>query len=196
MDFFGDEQHININLAAQQIDTHLESAVTPKINSTTNAQDLKEAQEIRGEEPPKGIRPDSQAQLPVSIIKKHIGNNCEIDQDATQKYTLIRTWVLKNEETVESSLLVRGNRFAEYHKETCRSLIHTINNLEVGGMSFRYSVLGGGRIKHDSATKTILIYGYSYGFPWRDGEFRHDLAKKVVLERFPEFNVETSNAGY
>ena len=60
---------------------------------------------------------------------------------------------------------------------------------------FKYQVLGGGRIKHDSARKHILIYGFSYGFPW-EGEPRHDISQKLVKEAYPGYEVETSDEGY
>ena len=66
---------------------------------------------------------------------------------------------------------------------------------ELDELGVRYEVLGGGRIKHDSAAKKIEIYGFSYGFPWAD-EPRHDLSAEAVRAAFPDFEVTTSNAGY
>ena len=89
-----------------------------------------------------------------------------------------------------SKYLVRGDQWADYHKDAALETL-----IELDELGVRYNVLGGGRIKHDSASKRIEIYGFSYGFPWAD-EPRHDLSAEAVRTAFPEFEVTTSNAGY
>ena len=58
--------------------------------------------------------------------------------------------------------LVRGDLRAAYHKDAARA---TTEALAAAG--WPYKVLGGGRINHDEDAKSILVYGFSYGFPWQ-----------------------------
>ena len=59
-----------------------------------------------------------------------------------------------------------------------------------------YRVLGGGRISHDPHKQHIVVYGFSYGFPWPDGVTRHDDACQLLRPVFPGYTVEASDAGY
>ena len=77
--------------------------------------------------------------------------------EGTQKYVLIRA-----EYDGNVNLLVRGNARAEYHKDAAR---RTVSELQAA--SIRYEILGGGRIRHISTEKSIHVYGFSYGFPWK-----------------------------
>mmetsp|Transcript_2472 Transcript_2472/g.9004 ORF Transcript_2472/g.9004 Transcript_2472/m.9004 type:complete len:159 (+) Transcript_2472:1-477(+) len=86
---------------------------------------------------------------------------------------------------------VSGVCAADYHKDAARPLLDKLN---AAGLS--YTVLGGGRITVDSASRTVQIYGYSYGFPWANGVFRHDLAAKVVEQAYEGWDVKTSDEGY
>lgn len=86
--------------------------------------------------------------------------------------------------------LVRGVPGASYHMDAARP---TISTLEAAGAS--YTVLGGGRIEHDSDTKTISIYGHSYGFPWQ-GDCRHDISQTLCQSQFPGHTVTWSSEGY
>eukprot|EP01047_Picozoa_sp_COSAG01_P012386 COSAG01_NODE_557_length_15478_cov_45.809623_12_plen_76_part_00 len=55
----------------------------------------------------------------------------------------------------------------------------------------------GGRIKHSASERSIEIYGFSYGFPWADDVYRHDLSAKLCVEAFGEsYSVTTSDEGY
>lgn len=63
-------------------------------------------------------------------------------------------------------------------------------------MDAKVEVMGGGRIKHDSSSKTIDIYGFSYGFPWPEGVYRHDISAEVIRKHYPGFTVTTRNDGY
>ena len=111
----------------------------------------------------------------------------KIDADATQKYVLIEA---SDPGSGTSKYLVRGDQYADYHKDAARETLRELD--EIG---LRYSVLGGGRIKHDSGGKTVEIYGFSYGFPW-EGDPRHDLSAQAVSEAYEGYTVSTSDAGY
>jgi phosphohistidine phosphatase len=111
----------------------------------------------------------------------------KIDADAMQKYVLIEA---TSAAEFASKYLVRGDQWADYHKDAARDTL-----IELDELGVRYEVLGGGRIKHDTAAQKIEIYGFSYGFPWKD-EPRHDLSAEAVRAAFPGFEVTTSDAGY
>ena len=112
----------------------------------------------------------------------------EID-DGTQKYVLIEIGPLKQGGNVTH--LVRGNAHAEYHKDVARATVKALEQTDIP-----YSVLGGGRIKHDAAAGRILVYGFSYGFPWR-GESRHAVAVEVLQKAYPSYtSITWTDEGY
>ena len=117
----------------------------------------------------------------------------------TQKYVLIEIFDQDyNDDDTDNDdgnkyhrYLVRGLASASYHADAADATIRTLRDLKVP-----FEVLGGGRIRHDTAKKHVIIYGHSYGFPWR-GEFRHDLAAIEVRKALgTNYTVETSNEGY
>jgi hypothetical protein len=78
---------------------------------------------------------------------------------------------------------------------------------------WQYTVLGGGRIEHDSEKGRILrtmstamilvwfvpghvlVYGHSYGFPWKD-EPMHNVSAELIRTAYPGYNVEWNDEGY
>jgi hypothetical protein len=75
------------------------------------------------------------------------------------KYVLIAA---TNPLTAEIQYLVRGNLAARYHKDAAKE---TAEALASSGWPYR--ILGGGRIRHAPESKSIFVYGHSYGFPWQ-----------------------------
>ena len=104
----------------------------------------------------------------------------EID-DGTQKYVLIQ---------VGNNLLVRGNTYAEYHKDAAASTVSQLRSLGVD-----YKILGGGRIEYNKSKNTMKIYGFSYGFPWR-GSPQHESSAEIARKCIPGVTVTCSNEGY
>ncbi|KAJ8614429.1 hypothetical protein CTAYLR_000765 [Chrysophaeum taylorii] len=133
---------------------------------TTNAQDQAEAAAMRKGEG----RGGTIAGLPPCAI-----------EDGLQKYVLIQ---------VGEGHLVRGAVSAAYHRDAAQPCVEQLSALGVD-----YEVLGGGRIALDRASKSIKIYGFSYGFPWQ-GRPRHDITADVVQAHFPGWTVTTSDEGY
>jgi phosphohistidine phosphatase len=52
--------------------------------------------------------------------------------------------------------------------------------------------LGGGRLDHRADLKKIKVYGYSQGY----GKADHEITKKLLLEKYRDYDIETSNDGY
>lgn len=111
-----------------------------------------------------------------------------IDEDARQKYVLIEVKFNGRERH-----LVRGRHYAAYHKDAAEPTLAELQRSNLAGLAYR--VLGGGRIVHSSETKTILVFGFSYGFPW-EGEPQHADAAAVIEKAFPGFAVTVSDEGY
>jgi hypothetical protein len=116
----------------------------------------------------------------------------QIDEDCKQKYVLIQVDVTCHDNNVSSCLLVRGARMADYHKDAARSTVHALAVMP----DVSYRVLGGGRISHNPRERSIVVYGFSYGFPWPDGVTRHAEACELLRPVFPGYTVEASDAGY
>ncbi|KAJ8985584.1 hypothetical protein NQ317_015075 [Molorchus minor] len=57
---------------------------------------------------------------------------------------------------------------------------------------WRSKVLGGGRINHDAAAKSIKVYGYSQGY----GKADHRVAVDVLKMQYPGYDVSYSDEGY
>eukprot|EP00040_Diaphanoeca_grandis_P022247 m.119147 g.119147 ORF g.119147 m.119147 type:complete len:151 (-) comp28720_c1_seq5:2388-2840(-) len=86
--------------------------------------------------------------------------------------------------------LVRGVLGAEYHMDAARLTAEMLQAANI-----KYTVLGGGRIKHDPVGKVITIFGHSYGFPWQ-GQCQHDISAKLCESTHPGYTVTWSEEGY
>eukprot|EP00039_Didymoeca_costata_P019471 m.337652 g.337652 ORF g.337652 m.337652 type:complete len:165 (+) comp18194_c0_seq1:177-671(+) len=103
---------------------------------------------------------------------------------ATFKYVLIAA------KGRSDRYLVRGVEGAAYHADSAEPTL-----LQLQKRNAQHDVLGGGRIKYDQKQKTIFIYGYSMGFPWRNGSLHH-ITQEVCEKAFPDYNISWSNEGY
>ena len=112
-----------------------------------------------------------------------------IDMDCRQKYVLCE---VRGPGADEKRYIVRGSRLASYHVNCAEPLLEELKACE----GVEYSVLGGGRIEASSERRTIQVYGHSYGFPWANDEFKHDVAAAVLKLLYPAYLVTTSNEGY
>jgi len=113
----------------------------------------------------------------------------EIDE-GTFKYVLIRA---TDPSTGETAQLVRGVLGASYHKDAARPTLEALSSV-----GLLYDVLGGGRMNHNPSAAgggTILIYGESFGFPWRE-EPMHDVTAALCEKRYPGYKVEWQAGGY
>lgn len=71
-----------------------------------------------------------------------------------------------------------------------RPLINEFNSLGVS-----YEVIGGGRINH--TINHIKIYGFSYGFPWKNGESKHYVTADLLKIAYSNCKkIEFSDEGY
>ncbi len=109
--------------------------------------------------------------------------------DCRQKYVLCE---VRRPGEEEKRYIVRGSRLASYHVNCAEPLLEELK--ACGGVE--YSVLGGGRIEASSERRSVLVYGHSYGFPWANDEFKHDVAAAVLKLLYPTYTVTTSNEGY
>jgi hypothetical protein len=80
---------------------------------------------------------------------------------------------------------------AEYHAESAEPTLRQIDSV---GLMHR--VIGGGRIKYNSGTKSLTVYGYSMGYPWPNGEYKNELVATMIKQSFPDLKVDWSNEGY
>eukprot|EP00242_Pyramimonas_sp_CCMP2087_P014470 CAMPEP_0198221364 /NCGR_PEP_ID=MMETSP1445-20131203/83397_1 /TAXON_ID=36898 /ORGANISM="Pyramimonas sp., Strain CCMP2087" /LENGTH=150 /DNA_ID=CAMNT_0043899495 /DNA_START=365 /DNA_END=817 /DNA_ORIENTATION=- len=149
---------------------------------TTNAQDLREAEELR-------------AQAAASVLSA--SESCSfdgvpsvsIDEGVVQKYVLMKA----NDPSAKDGVryFVVGNKYADYHRDAARPLVKELQKRNVA-----YDILGGGRIRHDPLEKSIFIYGFSYGFPWEDDECLHYIAWELCKEMYPDYHISWSPEGY
>jgi hypothetical protein len=110
----------------------------------------------------------------------------EIHFDSIQKYVLIQVQI--QDGTLRH--FVRGDKNAPYHKDVARPLVSELKH-----RGCAYTVLGGGRIEHTSSG-FIKIYGFSYGFPWINGQSKHSVTASIMERVFSGFRVEWSDEGY
>jgi hypothetical protein len=151
---------------------------TTTATATTNAEERAEAASMRV----------GSVNLEASFLSHDEFPPVEIDV-GTFKYVLIE--VAHPTSPGENTYLVRGDVMASYHKDAAKK-----TTIALGNKGIAYTVIGGGRIMHDAANKKILVYGFSYGFPWQ-GEPRHDISTRVLKKAFPDYeSIEWSNEGY
>ncbi|XP_071509453.1 14 kDa phosphohistidine phosphatase-like [Diadema antillarum] len=110
-------------------------------------------------------------------------DDVDIDQSGKFKYILIQ---LKSGN--KKKYIVRGYGRCGYHADIFDEVTPA---LEKGGITC--SCPGGGRIEHNNAAKTILVYGYSMGF----GQADHRITVEILKKRFPHYSkISYSNEGY
>jgi len=79
----------------------------------------------------------------------------DIDPKGVFKYILIKVHDPADDST--SKNIVRGYGRCPYHAD----IFEEVENKELSPKELEGECLGGGRIKHDDANKTINVYGYS-----------------------------------
>lgn len=139
------------------------------MSATTNALDQAEAAAMRSAAGGKCL--SGAQQLPECIVEPGL-----------QKYVLIHL-------VDEDRHLVRGAVSAAYHRDAARPTVE-----QLSGTS--YDIIGGGRILLDTENSVAKVYGYSMGFLWRDGTYRHDITADIIKKHYPDFTVTTSDEGY
>jgi len=110
-------------------------------------------------------------------------SNVDIDEGRF-KYILIKV------NTDDDSLhkhIVRGYKRAGFHADIYDEVAGGIE-----GLGLDCECVGGGRIQHDSAQKTLHIYGYSMGF----GKADHSITKSVLQTQYPDYTITWSDEGY
>ncbi len=128
---------------------------------------------------------------------KEVEFNCghfDWSKACTFKYVLIE---LKSKVLQDTKLLVRGMTSAEYHADSAEP---TLRQIDASG--FCHRVIGGGRIKYKPGSpRSMMVYGYSIGFPWPNGEFKNELVATIIRRNFQtphqqELVADWSNEGY
>ncbi|GIX96955.1 hypothetical protein CEXT_617441 [Caerostris extrusa] len=74
--------------------------------------------------------------------------------EGTFKYILVKVYDPDNEESIYK-YIVRGVASAEYHGD-----IYEVTTPDIEKLGLECECVGGGRIKHDPAAKTIHVYGH------------------------------------
>lgn len=106
----------------------------------------------------------------------------------TFKYVLIE---VSSTVLHEAKLLIRGMTSAEYHADSAEP---TLRQIDAACLNHR--VIGGGRIKYTASTKSVLVYGYSMGYPWPEGHYMNEESASIIKRNFPSLTVDWSNEGY
>lgn len=131
------------------------------------------------------------------------------------KYILIKVFE-DDEDKKKEKFIVRGYKWAGYHGKCCcvflfvylltilywcivfglllYPLADILDRVEPGILKnkLKCDCVGGGRIEHSPAKKTIHIYGYSTGY----GQADHKISVELVKKEYPEHTVTWSNEGY
>uniref|UniRef100_A0A0B6ZMM9 Uncharacterized protein n=2 Tax=Arion vulgaris TaxID=1028688 RepID=A0A0B6ZMM9_9EUPU len=110
----------------------------------------------------------------------------EIDKNGKFKYILVK--VHDPDMDREFKHIIRGTSKAAYHADIYDTVV---GQIEEKGLDCE--VLGGGRIEHEPAKKSIKIYGYSQQY----GQADHSIAHSLLLRKFKDYDQITwSNEGY
>jgi phosphohistidine phosphatase len=156
---------------------------------TTNAKDQAEVAKLkqRLQEHNDGSRATSSTASTDTTTTTPRVSSIQVDE-GTHKYVLIRAIAPRS--AVDEQYFVVSKRGAAYHRDAAEPMIE---QLEYAGYG-RIDVTGGGRIRLDSSSKIMHIYGFSYGFGLAD----HSISRRVVLAdpRYADFDVTTSDEGY
>ncbi|XP_017143270.1 sex-regulated protein janus-A [Drosophila miranda] len=112
----------------------------------------------------------------------------DIDEEGIFKYILIRVTGKETADGTEpSKLVVRGYADCEWHADIYERTQGTIK-----GTGLDTECLGGGRIEHNPEKKYLKVYGHSTGY----GKADHAESKRVLLTKYKNYEIETSDEGY
>ncbi|XP_022900029.1 14 kDa phosphohistidine phosphatase-like [Onthophagus taurus] len=117
-----------------------------------------------------------------------------IDPEGVFKYILIKLTVQKSDGNSETKEIVRGYAECPYHSDINDKVTDQLQKLKVDGSikEWKSKVLGGGRIDHNAAGKSIKVYGYSQGY----GKADHEVAVGLIKKVYPNYDVTWSDEGY
>lgn len=62
----------------------------------------------------------------------------------------------------------------------------------LAGLGLETECVGGGRIEHRPDLKRIKVYGYSQAY----GKADHEETKRILIPKYPGYEIETSDEGY
>jgi len=115
-----------------------------------------------------------------------------IDEGA-HKYVLISATEPGPRQAGEAPIarhFVVSKRGAAYHRDAAESLLQVLEAYEYTDIR----VMGGGRIYLDHDSRSISVFGYSYGF----GQADHAKSTEVIrgTETYKNYDVKWSNEGY
>ncbi|CAH2329429.1 14 kDa phosphohistidine phosphatase-like [Pelobates cultripes] len=94
-----------------------------------------------------------------------------IDPDGIFKYILVR---VKEPASEQHRDIVRGTSSAEYHNHIFEKI-----NPDLQAAGFECTVLGGGKIEHNSKEKKIRVFGESTGYGKADHSITAEKLKKA-----------------
>jgi phosphohistidine phosphatase len=106
----------------------------------------------------------------------------DIDGSGRFKYVLLRMLVPGHAPVT----VLRGYLKKTYHADVMDEAISR------AGAGASAECLGGGRIEHDAAKKTLLVYGYSQAY----GRGDHAAAVEMLRGKFPSYEITWTNDGY
>lgn len=102
----------------------------------------------------------------------------DVDIDNNGKFKYILCKVFDNEKPAESKLIVRGTARAEFH-----SGIYDELDAQVEGTGVSIECLGGGKIDHNAAEKSITVFGLSQGY----GKADHTQTVEILRKRYHDY---------
>ncbi|XP_055301990.1 sex-regulated protein janus-A-like [Sitodiplosis mosellana] len=112
----------------------------------------------------------------------------DIDDEGRFKYILIKVYGREQADGTEpNKLIVRGYQRAEWHADIYDEVSGSIRALGLDT-----ECLGGGRIEHFPESKLLKVYGHSTGY----GRADHAETRKILLTKYKDYEIETSDEGY
>ncbi|XP_017771217.1 PREDICTED: 14 kDa phosphohistidine phosphatase-like [Nicrophorus vespilloides] len=134
-----------------------------------------------------------------NILKRRVMSmkvpEVDIDASGVFKYILIRLQMTesKGAEALKTEV-VRGYEECPYHSDISDKFTEQLQKLKQSGelVDWKTKVLGGGRINHDAAAKTIRVYGYSQGY----GKADHQVTVNILKKVYKDYDITWSDEGY
>ncbi|KAK3580195.1 hypothetical protein CHS0354_001327 [Potamilus streckersoni] len=113
-------------------------------------------------------------------------SDVDIEKSGKFKYILIK--VHDPDKEREFKHIVRGYADCGFHAEIYDKIVPEI---ETNGLDCE--CLGGGRILHEPAKRTIQVYGYSQAY----GQADHKITASILQRKFKDYeHITWSNEGY
>ncbi|XP_043220373.1 14 kDa phosphohistidine phosphatase-like isoform X1 [Amphibalanus amphitrite] len=111
----------------------------------------------------------------------------EIDPNGRFKYVLAKVYTSPDAGDNEFKYFVRGFQWGAFHADIFEKF-----EAQIAALGLSAECVGGGRIMHHADAKKLEVFGYSQGY----GRADHSITAGLLKDKYPDYEITTSDEGY